>query len=437
MLRRINGLDAAIEAFNNRTPASDEEVLATDGGGVYGEVLGIEAFADRVIADVREQGDKFLKRITKALEGVEIEDFKVPADVTKASKDELRSNEVDALELAAERVAGFQRRTLPHSWRDVDAGYGEVVHPVQRVGCCIPGGTAPLASTVIMTAVPARVAGVPYVCVVTPAGKGGLPHPAVLAACDIAGVDDVFTVGGAQAVAALAVGTESIPKVDVVCGPGSAWVTAAKRRVYGIVGVDGIYGPTETMVIVSEDSDPEVAAADMLAQAEHDVIAAPVLVALSDAIVDAVESELAMQLEMLPRAQIAREALMGRGAAVVVDTLEDALKVAEVYAPEHLCLGFDDAHELLENARHAGGIFIGERSGEVMADYVAGPSHVMPTGGSARFSSALSARDFVRVTPFLDMDAETFESIAVAASDLARLEMLEGHAHAADIRRGR
>ena len=204
-----------------------------------------------------------------------------------------------------------------------------------------------------------------------------------------------------------------------------------------MVGVDGIYGPTETMVIVNEDSDPAVAAADMLAQAEHDVIAAPVLVALSDAAVDAVETELATQLEMLPRANIAIEALTGRGAAVVVDTLENALKVAEVYAPEHLCLGFDGAYELLDDARNAGGIFIGERSGEVMADYVAGPSHVMPTGGSARFSSALSARDFVRVTPFLDMDAETFESIAGAASELARLEMLEGHARAADIRRER
>ena len=434
MLRRIHGVDAAIAEFTNRSTTGDADEPKTNGGGIYDAFLSPEEFADRVIADVRKQGDAFVRQISNALDGVHLEEFEVPNAIIRVAKDELQSNEIRALELAAERVAAFQRRTLPESWRDTAAGYGEVVHPVGAVGCCIPGGTAPLASTVIMTAVPARVAGVPYVCVVTPAGADGSPHPAVLAACDIAGVDAVFAVGGAQAVAALAVGTESIPKVDVICGPGSIWVTAAKRRVYGMVGIDGIYGPTETMVIIDDDSDAAIAAADMLAQAEHDVLAAPVLVALSDDAVNAVEGELATQLEMLPRAEIAGSALNGRGATVVVDSIEEALKVAEVFAPEHLCMGFSGAESLLENARNAGGIFIGESSGEVMADYVAGPSHVMPTGGSARFSSALSARDFVRVTPFLDMDEDTFASISQAASDLARLEMLEAHARASDIR---
>lgn len=435
MLRRIYGLEAAIAAFKDRRDVEHEEGLLSDGNGTYSIALSPEAFADRVIADVKEQGDDFLRRITKALDGVETDQFEVSTNEIKSSKNKLEPNEVEALELAADRVRAFQSRTLPKTWRDAAAGYGEVVHPVQSVGCCIPGGTAPLASTVIMTAVPARVAGVPYVSVVTPAGQDGLPHPAVLAACDIAGVDAVFAVGGAQAVAALAVGTETIPKVDVICGPGSVWVTAAKKRVYGMVGVDGVYGPTETMIVIDDVSDPAVAAADMLAQAEHDVLAAPVLVALSEAAVNAVEAELANQLEMLPRASIANSALAGRGAAVVVESIEEALKVAKEFAPEHLCLGFAGAEELLDQALHAGGIFLGERSGEVMADYVAGPSHVMPTGGSARFSSALSARDFVRVTPFLDMDERTFESISGAASDLARLEALEGHARAADIRR--
>ena len=435
MLRKIHGLEAAISAFKYRSMQGDEIAPSTNGNGIYEEMLKPEAFADRVIADVREHGDDFIRRITKALDGVEIDHFQVADDIVVRAKDQLNSNEIAAMELAAERVATFQRRTLPRSWSDADAGYGEVVHPVRSVGCCIPGGTAPLASTVIMTAVPAKVAGVPYVCVVTPAAKDGSPHPAVLAACEIAGVDAVFAVGGAQAVAALAVGTESIPKVDVICGPGSIWVTAAKRRVFGLVGIDGIYGPTETMIIIDDDSDPAVTAADLLAQAEHDVLAAPILVALSEDAVDAVETELASQLELLPRAEIALSALTDRGAAVVVDSVEDALKVAEEYAPEHLCLGFDGASGVLSEARHAGGIFVGERSGEVMADYVAGPSHVMPTGGSARFSSALSARDFVRVTPFLDMDEETFDAVSSAASDLARLEMLEAHARASDIRR--
>ena len=435
MLRRIHGLEAAIAAFKDRSAIGDEHELLTDGGGIYSLDLTPETFADRVIADVSEHGDAFLRRITKALDGVEIDRFEVPADEIRSSRQQLHPNEVEALELAADRVRKFQRRTLPTSWRDAAAGYGEVVHPVRSVGCCIPGGTAPLASTVIMTAVPAKVAGVQYVCVVTPAGKDGSPHPAVLAACDVAGVDAVFAVGGAQAVAALAVGTETIPKVDVICGPGSVWVTAAKQRVYGMVGIDGVYGPTETMIVIDDASDPAVTAADMLAQAEHDVLAAPILVALSDAAVNAVESELANQLEILPRAGIANSALEGRGAAVVVDSIDEALKVAEEFAPEHLCLGFAGAERFVDKAVHAGGIFVGERSGEVMADYVAGPSHVMPTGGSARFSSALSARDFVRVTPFLDMDEETFESISSAAADLARLEELEGHARASDIRR--
>ena len=437
MLRRIHGLDAAIVAFKDRSSKSDGNEPLTDGGGIYDAATTPDAFADRVVADVRSYGDQFVRRISKKLDGVEVDEFKVPTDVVAEAKHRLRPSEVEGLQLAARRVAAFQARTLPEPWRDDVAGYGEVVHPVQSAGCCIPGGTAPLASTVIMTAVPARVAGVPYVCVVTPPSKDGVPHPAILAACHIAGVDDVFAVGGAQAVAALAIGTDSIPKVDVICGPGSLWVTAAKRRVYGMVGVDGIYGPTETMVVVDDDSDAAVAAADLLAQAEHDVVAAPILVALSDRSVEAVESELATQLERLPRAEIAREALMGRGAAVVVDSIAEALKVAEVFAPEHLCLGFAGADEMLEDVRHAGGIFLGERSSEVMADYVAGPSHVMPTGGSARFSSALSARDFIRVTPFLDMDQSTYDSISGAASDLARMEMLEAHALAAEIRRKR
>ncbi len=435
MLRRIHGLDAALATFKDRSVHRDQVDPLTDGGGIYDQQLSPEAFADRVIADVGEHGDEFIRCITKAIDNVELDRFQVPPEVVKTSKEQLTTSQIDALELSVKRVRSFQNRTLPHSWHDAASGYGEVVHPVQSVGCCIPGGTAPLASTVIMTAVPAKVAGVPYVCVVSPAGKDGLPHPAVSAACDIAGVDAVYAIGGAQAVAALAVGTESIPKVDVICGPGSVWVTAAKKRVFGMVGIDGIYGPTETMVIIDDVSNFAIAAADLLAQAEHDVLAAPVLVALSDAAVTAVEAELTSQLELLPRASIAMSALTGRGAAVVVDTLEEALKVAAAYAPEHLCLGFDGAENMVEQVRNAGGIFVGETSGEVMADYVAGPSHVMPTGGTARFASALSARDFIRVTPFLDMDEETFMSISNAASELARLEMLEAHANAADIRR--
>ncbi len=435
MLKRIYGVEAALREFANRTDLNSVNEPTTDGGGIYDAQLLPDEFASRVISDVRDRGDAFVRLLSQALDGEVPANFRVDDNVIAEARNQLASEEVEALELAARRVSDFQSRGLPKSWRDEEAGYGEIVQPIASVGCCIPGGTAPLASTVIMTAVPARVAGVDYVCVVSPPFERGVPHPAVLTSCEIAGVDEVFAIGGAQAVAALTVGTESIPKVDMICGPGSIWVTAAKRQVYGLVGVDGIYGPTETMVIIDDESDPAVSAADLLAQAEHDVLAAPVLVALSGLAVDRVEAELAQQLETLPRAEIAMAAVTGRGRAVVVDTIDEAIRVADAFAPEHLCMAFDGARDAGRRVRNSGGIFVGELSGEIMADYVAGPSHVMPTGGSARFSSALSARDFVKVTPILDLDLDAFESIADAASTLARLESLDAHAHAADIRR--
>ena len=435
MLRRVYGVDEALAAFESRDTGFGDEAPLTDGGGIYSELMTAERFADKVIADVESGGDGFVRRLTEALDGVAIDDLEVSVDVVKAAKRQIDPSSVTALEKAAERVWEFQKRGLPMSWRDDGKGYGEVVHPVNSVGCCVPGGTAPLASTVVMTAVPAKVAGVPKVYVATPPESNGLPHPAVLAACDISGVDRVFRVGGAQAVAAMAVGTETIPKVDMICGPGSIWVTRAKQRVYGKVGIDGIYGPTETMVIVDDTSAPEFAAADLLAQAEHDPLAAPVLVSMSTHAANAVEVALEDQLRGLPRATVAGAALRGRGMAIIVSSVKEALKVAEAFAPEHLCLAFEGAEDVIGEVRNAGGIFVGERSGEVMADYVAGPSHVMPTGGSARWASALSVRDFVRVTPFLDMDEETFLELSGHAANLATLEELDGHANAASIRR--
>lgn len=435
MLNQTHGAQNAISIFQARDTSLVDETISTDGGGIYNEKLNPWQFAERVIADTLRDGDRFLLKITKALEGITLDSLEVPRSEIVAAKDRIDSVSVDALERAADRVSTFQARTLPKSWRDEEAGYGEIVQPLQSAGCCIPAGTAPLASTVIMTAIPAKVAGVPYVSVVTPAMPNGLPHPAVLASCYIAGVDRVFRIGGAQAVAALAVGTQTIPKVDIVCGPGSIWVTAAKQAIYGKTGIDGVYGPTETMVIADDNADAEIVASDLIAQAEHDPLAAPVLVALSQQFVDSVEEVISKQLESLPRSGIAKAAITNRGSAVIVDDVDEALKVAEAFAPEHLCLAFDNAEQRMSDVRNAGGIFVGERSGEVMADYVAGPSHVMPTAGSARWASALSARNFVRVTPFLDMDEDTFLELSKDASNLARLEELEGHARAADIRR--
>jgi histidinol dehydrogenase len=285
-----------------------------------------------------------------------------------------------------------------------------------------------------MTVVPARVAGVDEVVITTPARGNDDPHPVVLAAAAVAGADRVFRIGGAQAIAAMAYGTETVPKVDIVCGPGNAFTTAAKKAVFGDVGVDGLYGPTETAVIADETADPAYAAADLLAQAEHDVVALPVLIATSAKAAERIEAEIGAQLKKLPRREIAGKAVE-RGISAVVGSAEEAIRVANALAPEHLCVSVKDAARYLPQIRYAGGIFLGEFSAEVMADYVAGPSHVMPTGGTARFASALSVRNFVRISPFLNFDEKSFLALAQDAATLAHEEGLDGHAAAAELRR--
>jgi histidinol dehydrogenase len=303
------------------------------------------------------------------------------------------------------------------------------------VAAYVPAGTAPLASTVIMTVVPAQVAGVKEIIVVTPATGNSTPHPAILTAAKIAGATRVLTIGGAQAIAAMAYGTETVPAVDLICGPGNVWVTAAKKLVYGDVGIDGLYGPTETMVIADDSAKPSFTASDLIAQAEHDPLAMPILVALSEEIVINTETEIDRQLEYLPRGEIARSAFTNRGVAVIVNNTAEAIEVANSAAPEHLCILTTDADELIDKVKNAGGLFIGEWSAEIMADYIAGPSHVMPTGGTARFSSALSVRDFIRVTPVLTFDDATFLELSQHAELLAKLEGLQGHAAASEYRR--
>ena len=331
----------------------------------------------------------------------------------------------------------FQERGLPKSWNDGTGNIGERVTPLKSVAAYVPGGTAPLASTVIMTVVPAKVAGVDEIIVATPTPGDLMPHPAILAAANIAGADRIFRLGGAQAIAALAYGTQSVPAVDLICGPGNVWVTAAKKLVYGDVGIDGLYGPTETLVIADESADPHFAAADLIAQAEHDTLAMPVLVALSESIIERTEAEIERQLEKLPRSDTARSAFSNRGVAVVVSNTDEAIEVANAAASEHVCILTENAGDLAKKIRNAGGLFVGEWSAEVMADYVAGPSHVMPTAGTARFSSALSARNFVRITPVLTFDDNTFLELARDAEILAELEGLHGHVAASERRRRR
>ncbi|MCH8114547.1 MAG: histidinol dehydrogenase [Chloroflexi bacterium] len=435
-MKRVVGAAAGIEYFRRERNLPVEAVLS-DGNGLFPDRITPDEFAARVIQIVRKEGDAGLGRINTALDGFSPEPFEVPQSEIDSALDELDPTAISALELAADRVRKFQERGLPKSWSDGTGKFGERVTPLKSVAAYVPGGTAPLASTVIMTVVPAKVAGVDEIVITTPAPGDSMPHPAILAAARIAGADRVFKLGGAQAIAALAYGTESIPAVDLICGPGNVWVTAAKKLVYGDVGIDGLYGPTETLLIADESADPRFAAADLIAQAEHDTVAMPILVALSEGFVEQTEAEIERQLENLPRSETARSAFSNRGVAVVVTNTDEAIQVANAAAPEHLCILTEDASDLVKDVRNAGGLFVGEWSAEVMADYVAGPSHVMPTAGTARFSSALSARNFVRVMPVLTFDDATFLELSKDAEILAKLEGLHGHAAASEYRRRR
>ena len=433
-MKRVIGAAAGIDYFKRERNLPVEAVLS-NGRGLFTDKVSPIEFASRVIDIVRNEGDVGLARINTALDGSSPATFEVPESEINAAFKSLDPASINALELAADRVQKFQSKGLPKSWSDGAGQFGERVTPLGSVAAYVPAGTAPLASTVIMTVVPAKVAGVEKIIVATPASGDSMPHPAVLAAAKIAGASRVFKLGGAQAIAALAYGTETVPSVDLICGPGSAWVTAAKKLVYGDVGIDGLYGPTETLVIADESADPRFTASDLIAQAEHDTVAMPILVGLSEEIIDQTEAEIESQLEELPRGNIARAAFTNRGVAVVVDTTIEAIAVANAAAPEHLCILTADAANLVDKVTSAGGLFVGEWSAEVMADYVAGPSHVMPTAGTARFSSALSVRNFVRVTPVLTFDDDTFLKLSKDAELLAKLEGLHGHAAASEFRR--
>ncbi|MCH8235962.1 MAG: histidinol dehydrogenase [Chloroflexi bacterium] len=417
-MKRVKGLRAAIELLGGPQP---DDAEAAD-------------VAARILDDVRRNGDEAVKRISGELDGEALAFLEVPRHEIDAALAAIPRETREALEMAAERVSAFQSAAMPESWHDDERHYGELITPVKRVGAYVPGGTAPLASTVIMTVVPARVAGVEEIFLTTPAPGDSLPHPAVLAAAAIAGAHRVFKIGGAQAIGAFAFGTETVPAVDLIVGPGNVWVTAAKRQLFGTVGIDGLYGPTETLVVADESSDAEFCASDLLAQAEHDVRARPILVSTSTEVADEIEAALDRQLAVLPRKAIAGEAVESNGVSVIVASVEEAIEVANAVAPEHLCLAIADPGPYVPLVRNAGGVFAGEYSAEVIGDYVAGPSHVMPTGGTARFASALNVRHFLRFTPIVDLDADGFLAIARQAAELARTEQLHGHARAAEIR---
>jgi histidinol dehydrogenase len=401
---------------------------------VFGESLTPQQVVERVLGDVKLRGDEAVRELTLALDGTSVEDLEVPREEIESAYGSVDGRVVDALRMSAERVREFHEAAATRSWTDADRGYGQLISPLGRVGVYVPGGTASYPSTVIMTAVPARVAGVGEVIVCTPPTASGLPALVVLVAADIAGVDRVFAIGGAQAIAAMAYGTASVPPADMICGPGNLFVTLAKKHLFGEVGIDGLYGPTETLVVADETANPTLCAADLLAQAEHDVMAMPVLITTSRRLAEQVDREVRVRLERLDRAAIAGEAVEARGCIAVVDDLVEAVDLANEFAPEHLSLMVDEPWSYVGRVRNAGAVFVGESSHEVLGDYVGGPSHVMPTGGTARFSSGLGVHSFVKISPVLALDDRTSSDLAGPAALIARAEGLTAHAEAAELR---
>ena len=399
----------------------------------------VEAAVRAIVEDVRARGDEAVVALTNRFDEREItgcSELEIPAARVDRALDSIDPTLREAMEVAAARIRAFHEPQKVESWSRAEADgtvLGQRVVPLDRVGIYVPGGRAAYPSSVLMNAIPARVAGVGEVVMAVPAPRGQL-DPAVLAAARLSGVDRVFTIGGAQAVAALAWGTESIPAVDKIVGPGNAWVSTAKRLVFGRVGIDSVAGPSEILVIADGTTPPAWVAADLCAQAEHDEDARATLVCPVPAYLDAVESEMSAMVPRLRRAAIIRVSLERNGALVRVGDLDEAVDVANFMAPEHLELSVEDPAPLAERVRHAGAVFLGSHSSEVLGDYCAGPNHVLPTGRSARFSSPLGVYDFQKRMNVVRCSEAAARRLGASAVVLAEAEGLTAHARSAALR---
>ena len=401
---------------------------------VFGGSLSPQQFVAKVIETVQIQGDSGVRRIAEGLGDELMASFELPPEMLAAACDRAAPDLKADFKLAADRVRAFSEREMPTATDDAEFGIGQRWVPVDRIGIHVPGLAAPLASTLLMSAIPARVAGVTEIIVSTPIGLNGI-SPAMALAARIAKVDRVFGIGGAQAIAAMAFGTESIPRCDVITGAGNAWVVLAKQALYGVVGIALLPGPTETLIVADASADPADVAADLIAQAEHGGPASPICLTPYAGLAKNVVEEFSSQISTLPRGSVACNSFVKRGGVGVVDSLSEAITLANEYAPEHLCLLVADPDALLPNILHAGGVFVGKTSPEVLGDYVAGPSHIMPTGGDARFMSPLGVRSFLKSMAIIRLSAKDVSTLVPVAARMARAEGLEGHARAAE-RRG-
>lgn len=409
------------EIFARVTPAVDVAAIVSD-----------------IIADVRENGDTAVKAYCAKFDKAELTSLEVTPEEIQEAISQVEPEFLDILREAAENIRSFHSRQVRNSFVIADKPgivLGQKITPIEKVGVYVPGGTAAYPSTVLMDTIPAKIAGCPQLVMVTPPGRDGKVNPAILAAADLAGVNRIFRVGGAQAIAALAYGTESIPKVDKIVGPGNAFVAEAKKQVFGRVSIDMIAGPSEILVIADGKSNPVHVAADLLSQAEHDKLASAVLVTDSEELALAVQAELERQLPLLPRQEIARASIENNGKIIVAETLMAGIEIANEIAPEHLELQVDDPFSYLDAIQNAGSIFLGRSCPEALGDYFAGPNHTLPTSGTARFSNPLSVDDFVKKSQFSYYTPEALAKAADKIAAFAEKEGLRAHGRSVTIRK--
>ena len=438
---RVFDAEEARAGILRRAPAGEVDLAPEMREGVrrvFGRDLTAEEVVRTILADVRRSGDEAARHYTEAIDGARLERLEVPRAEIEAAVAAIDPAELAAWKLAIAQVEAFHRHQSRAGWFDEgpEGTLGQIIRPLARVGLYAPGGRNAYPSSLLMAAVPARVAGVGEIVVCSPPGRDGVLNRSILAVAALCQVDRVFRIGGAQAIGAMAYGTASVPRVDKILGPGNIFVALAKQQVFGQVGIDQIAGPTETMVIADADARPETVAADLLAQAEHDPMASAILLTPSRALAEAVAEAVERQLARLSRRDIAAESIASHGGAVITGDIEEAVALANDYAPEHLCLLVADPWRWLDQIVNAGGVFLGDDSFEVMGDYIAGPSHIMPTGGAARFSSPLHVGEFLKVTSVVGLNRRALDRLGPAAACLARAEGLTAHAAAVTRRLG-
>ncbi len=420
-MRIINNLDHAQKLFLGKNRRSQNKHKDKS----------ISETVQTILNQVFSQGDTALINLSKKYDGISLEQINIPQSLIDESIKSLNDEIKNAIKFSFDRISQFHEQNTYKSWFNKEEGYGENFTAIEKVGVYIPTN---LVSTVLMTVIPAKIAGVKDIYITTPPNDSGIPNSEILYASKLTGVTNVFPIGGSQAIAALAFGTETIPKVDLICGPGNTYVTEAKRQVFGTVGIDGIYGPTETLIIADHSANPTLCAADLIAQAEHDYEARPILITTSPKLAENIKKEIYIRLSNLPREEIAKKSIENNGAIIIVDDNEQMINFSNSFAPEHVSLVTQNPEDVLDKIQNAGAIFMGEFSHEVLGDYIAGPSHVMPTGGAARFSSGISTRTFMKSSPVINLSQSTVNQISHSASVLSKSEGLHGHSNAAEIR---